>query len=115
MQIPSMLELTDFLYIGAVSNTVFKYGICMNKLFDSMMAGKPILYAVDAPNNYIVEYECGISVEAGNVDALACGLQQLYLMSDEERAAMGANGKQAVMEHYTYQKLAERFATLFKA
>ena len=113
-QVPEMLKLVDALYVGGTDNTVFKYGICMNKLFDSMMSGKPILYAVDAPNNYIEEYHCGVSVEPGNVEALCEGIRKLITLSEEERRELGENGHRAVLEHFTYKKLAEEFASVFE-
>ncbi len=61
--IPKLLESVDCNYVGALNNDMFRFGICMNKLFDSMMSGKPILYAVEAPNNFIKDYKCGISVK----------------------------------------------------
>ena len=112
-QVPEMLKKVDVLYVGGTENTVFKYGICMNKLFDSMMSGKPILYAVDAPNNYIVDYNCGVSVEAGNVEQLASGINELINMSEQERAILGMNGHKAVMQYFTYPILAKKFSKVF--
>ena len=78
-----------------------------------MMSGKPILYAVDAPNNYVMDYHCGVSVEPESVEALEQGIRQLYTMSENEREELGQNGRQAVLEHFTYEKLAADFAALF--
>lgn len=111
--IPSLLESIDCCYVGALRNDMFRFGICMNKLFDSMMSGKPILYAVDAPNNFIKDYSCGISVEAENADALADGIKQLLSLSPEERFQMGKNGRDAVLNYFTYEKLAAQFAEVF--
>jgi len=111
--IPTLTENIDCCYVGALKNDMFRFGICMNKLFDSMMSGKPILYAVEAPNNFIKDYECGISVEAENVEALADGIRKMAEMSDSEREKMGRNGRAAVLEHFTYKQLAAQFAELF--
>lgn len=112
--IPSLVQEADVLYVGALKNDMFRFGICMNKLFDSMMSGKPILYAVDAPNNYIEEYGCGITVETENADALMDGIKKLKEMSEEERVQMGQNGRNAVLKKFTYTKLAEEFASVFE-
>ena len=111
--IPALLENVDGVYIGAVNNKMFRFGICMNKLFDSMMGGKPILYAVNAPNDYIREYQCGISVQAEDVDALTEGICRLLALPEKERSRMGKNGRQAVMQNFNYEVLAERFASVF--
>lgn len=110
--IPSLLEAVDGIYVGAVNNRMFRFGICMNKLFDSMMSGKPILYAVNAPNNYIEQYGCGISVEAENTQALKEGIEKLLCTSGEELRRMGQNGREAVLEHFQYERLAETFLKL---
>ena len=112
-QVPELLKMVDALYVGGIGDSVFKYGICMNKLFDSMMSSKPLLYAVDAPNNYILDYKCGISVPAGDSAALAEGIKKIISMSQEERDKLGKNGHEAVMNHFTYPKLALKFASLF--
>lgn len=111
--IPTLMENIDCCYVGALRNDMFRFGICMNKLFDSMMSGKPILYAVEAPNNFIRDYDCGISVEAESVDSLASGINKMMQLSDDERSRMGRNGRKAVLENYCYEKLASQFAELF--
>lgn len=107
--IPSLMDQIDCCYVGALHNNMFRFGICMNKLFDSMMSGKPILYAVEAPNNFITEYSCGISVKAEDVDALVDGMKILLNMSCDEITKQGHNGRNAVLKHFTYEKLAKKF------
>lgn len=113
--IPTLMENIDCCYVGALHNGMFRFGICMNKLFDSMMSGKPILYSVEAPNNFIRDYCCGISVKAENVDALVKGIKRILELTNEERMIMGSNGRSAVLEHFRYEKLALQFADLFKS
>lgn len=112
--IPTLMDNIDCCYVGALRNDMFRFGISMNKLFDSMMSGKPILYAVDAPNNFISDYHCGISVNAEDADALAEGMRRILSMSEDDRMRMGQNGRKAVLEHFSYEKLALEFAKLFK-
>lgn len=111
--IPELLKYPDVLYVASIYDEIFRFGICMNKLFDSMMAGKPILYSVAAPNNYIEQYHCGISVTDHGMESLKMGIETLFSMTEEERKKMGFNGKRAILEHFTYEKLADQFAELF--
>ena len=111
--IPTLMDNIDCCYVGALHNDMFRFGICMNKLFDSMMSGKPILYAVEAPNNFITDYKCGVNVKAEDVDALVNGINTLLNMSQEERKQMGHNGRNAVLKHFSYEMLAAQFAKLF--
>lgn len=112
--IPALMDQVDGIYIGAVDNRIARFGLCMNKLFDSMMGGKPILFAVHTPTNYIKKYQCGISVEAENVQALIDGIGLLLSKTETERRTMGENGKRAVLENFNYAVLAKRFEKVFK-
>ncbi len=112
--IPILMENIDCCYVGALHNDMFRFGICMNKLFDSMMSGKPLLYAVEAPNNFIVDYKCGVSVAAEDVNALAGGIKKMIELTEMQREQMGRNGRRAVLEHFVYEKLARQFEELFK-
>lgn len=111
--IPSLIDSVDACYVGSSYSKIFRFGICMNKLFDSLMGEKPIVYAVDAPNNYIEEFDCGVSVEPGNTEALIEGISYLFSLPEEERAAMGRRGQDAAKQYFTYCQLAKKFATLF--
>ncbi len=112
--VPVLLSQVDIIYIGAINSRMFRFGICMNKLFDSMMSGKPILYAVHAPNNYIKDYHCGISVTPESTEALVEGIQKLIGMPKEKLESMGKNGKDAVMQNFTIPVLSEKFERAFK-
>ncbi len=111
--IPSLLNAIDVSYVGAVNNRIFRFGICMNKLFDALMGGKPILYAVNSPNNYINDFQCGVSVKPENTEALVEGIKELLNKTEDERGIMGKNAHVAVLDHFTYKKLAEQFASVF--
>ena len=112
--IPDLLENVDAVYVGALNNRMFRFGICMNKLFDSMMAGKPILYAVNAPNDYIRQFHCGVSVKPESVAALQTGIRELSAMTPKEREQLGQNGRKAVLEHFEYSVLAKKFLEALK-
>ncbi len=107
--IPSLIKASDASYIGAIKNKMFRFGIGMNKLFDAMMGGKPILYAVDAPNNLVEEFHCGICVSAENVEELKNGIVKIIEETEEERKLAGDNGRKAIMEKFIYPVIAKSF------
>lgn len=107
--IPSFLREMDALYIGLQKQSLFRFGISPNKLFDYMMAEKPVIQAIDAGNNIVREADCGLDVEPDNVKEIAGAMEKLSLLSGEERQKMGANGKRFVLENHTYSVLAKRF------
>ena len=74
-----------------------------------MMSGKPLLYAVNSPNNFAEKYHCGISVPPDDTKAIKSGLDRLIMLTEKEREKMGENGKKAVLEHFQYGVLAKKF------
>ena len=50
-QVPSLLAQMDALYVGAERCSLYRFGVSMNKVYDYMMAAKPIIYGVEAANN----------------------------------------------------------------
>lgn len=108
-EIPGLLSLVDGIYVGAARNKMFRFGIAMNKLFDSLASGRPIIFAAEVPNDYIKEYDCGISVEAENVDALADGIRKFCNCTDEELDNMGSLGRKACMERFEYENISKTF------
>ena len=78
------------------------------------MAGRPVLYAVNAPNNYIKKYRCGVSVPPRDSAALAQGIRKLMGMSKEGRDQMGENGRNAALEYFEYKQISENFLKIMK-
>lgn len=107
--IPELLNRMDVLYIGLKKQSLFRFGVSPNKLMDYMMAGKPVIHAIDAGNDMVAESGCGISVPPEDPQAVADAVKRLMDMSEDERKAMGQKGKEYVVAHHDYRVLAKRF------
>ncbi len=107
--IPKLLDQIDIAYIGLLPEPLFRFGISPNKLFDYMMAGKPVVQAITAGNDLVTEVGCGLTVAPGQVQAVAHAISDLSSMSLQQRLAMGDKGHQFVMDNRHYPALAQRF------
>jgi glycosyltransferase involved in cell wall biosynthesis len=107
--IPVFLEQMDALYIGLQKQPLFFYGISPNKLFDYMLAARPIIKAIDAGNDPVKDAACGVSVPAENSGAIADAVLEIMAKPQEERDKMGQNGKEYVLANHDYKVLAKRF------
>ena len=112
-QIPELLGLMDFLIITWNKSSLYRFGINPNKIFDYMMAQKPIIHATDAPNNFVDEAQCGIAVPPEDSNAVVDAVLRLSKMSKNDLKQMGQNGKSYVIENYDYKVLAQRFIDVF--
>lgn len=107
--IPELLALIDIAFIGWNRSPLYRFGVSPNKLFDYMMAGRPVVHAIDAGNDLVGESGCGISVPPENPQAIADAILYLFKMSPGKRKAMGQNGQEYVKTHHDYSVLARKF------
>lgn len=113
-QIQSMLSLFDVCYLGWNDEKLYKFGTSANKLFDYMYSEKPIVNSFSGKGDIVQIAQCGVSVEALNPEAIAKGIEQLYNLEEETRKSMGKRGKEYVLEHFTYEKLAAKYHQLIE-
>lgn len=113
---PLLLQQFDICYAGGVHSTLHQYGTSFNKITDYMLAGKPIVFSVDEPNCMVERADCGIQVEAENVDGVCHAIGQLADMTAEQRSAIGAKGRKYAMEKLNYTLLSKQFiSTVMKS
>ena len=103
----------DCSYMGSMNSPLYRFGVSFNKMYDSMMAGKPIVCAINAPECLVEKYNCGIVIKSGKASEIQSAIEKLCDMSAEERGQMGKRGRDAVLKYYNYTVLAEQFAELF--
>lgn len=108
-QVPSVLKMADALYVGAEPCSLYRFGVSMNKVYDYMMAARPIIYGVEAANNDVEEARCGITISPGKAEDIRQAVVTLYNLPKKEREEMGLRGKKWVTENCDYAKLAGTF------
>lgn len=109
LAIPTFLSAIDIAFIGLLPEPLFRFGISPNKIMDYMMAGKPIVMAIQAGNDPVAEADCGFTVLPGNPKAVCDAILKLAAMHPSEREILGKNGRQFILAEQTYPVLAKRF------
>lgn len=112
--IPTLTEYFDCTYIGAKDSPLYRFGVCMNKMFDGMMAEKPIIFAINAPPTPVEECGCGLIVKPENEEVVIHAIQQLIMMSPEKLREMGKSGRKKIIKEFSYGRLAEEFINVMK-
>jgi glycosyltransferase involved in cell wall biosynthesis len=105
----ALLCEVDAAYMGLARCGLFKYGVSPNKLYDYMLAARPVIYSVEASNNPVLDSGCGITVPVGSPEATADAVRALRAMAPGERAAMGLRGREYVLKNNDYPTLAAKF------
>lgn len=109
--VPDVLQQFDACYLGWKNRPIYRFGLNPNKLFDYMMAAKPILHASPLKRDLVSTIKCGITVEAENIGAIAQGVLAITALSLAEKEKMGRRAKRCVLKDYDYSSLAQNFLT----
>lgn len=112
--IPSILSLADILYIGLKKQPLFVFGISPNKLIDYMMAGKPIICAIESGNDIVKEANCGITIKAEDSAEIVNAINKLKKLSKDVLSEIGNNGKIYVEKNNDYKILSKKYLNIFK-
>ncbi len=106
---PALLAEFDALLLSWQRCSVYRFGISPNKIFDYMMAAKPILMAVEAGNDIVAKADCGWRIEPENPAVMARAIERAADCGVPERARLGGNGYRYVCRHHTFNILAADF------
>ena len=110
--VPDLLRYFDCSYMTGMPSPLYRFGLCLNKMYDSMMSGLPIVCAFDAPDTLVRIHNCGYQCSPQKSDEVAKAILNIYKMPANRRNELGKNGREAVLRNYTYEKLAEKFIEL---
>lgn len=107
--VQSVLAKGDLLYFSVHDSKVWDYGQSLNKVIDYMLAAKPVVASYNGYPSMIDESGCGVFVPANNVDAVVGAVLEMKAKSDQERSAMGARGREWLLQNRSYTKLANDY------
>lgn len=113
-QIQSMLSLFDVCYIGWKKVNLYKYGISATKLYDYMYSQKPIIHSFDGNYDIVKLANCGISTNSQDSKYISKCIKKLFDMDIKQREKLGQNGKQHVLENFSYDFLAKKYIKVLK-
>jgi glycosyltransferase involved in cell wall biosynthesis len=110
--VQTVLSKCDLLYFSVHVSKVWQYGQSLNKVIDYMMADKPVVASYTGFPSMINEAECGSYVPAGDVMALQKEVERYAQMPEAGRVVMGARGRNWLLAHRQYPKLATDYLSI---
>lgn len=113
--IPKLASEADALVFNVVDMPILRYGISANKLFDYLAAKRPVIFACNAVNNPVADAGAGITIAAGNPDAMADAIIRISETPHAERLVMGERGREYVTRTHSFDALGEKLALTLKA
>jgi glycosyltransferase involved in cell wall biosynthesis len=111
--IQSFLKLMDCLYLGWQDVALYQYGVSPNKIFDYMLAAKPIIESGGTPNGLVQQAKCGIQCKAASPLDICDSILKIYQIEQKKLDEMGKNGKEFILKNHSYPILAKKFNIIF--
>ncbi|MCW1244315.1 glycosyltransferase family 4 protein [Pseudomonas sp. SAICEU22] len=87
---------------------IYRFGVSLNKLYDYMAAGIPVIASYKAFNDPIAQAGCGMSVIPGQPEQLAHMFREILLLDDAVLRDMGMKGRVFLEANFEYASLARR-------
>lgn len=107
-QVSAELADADACILHLKRMSTFSYGVSPNKLFDYLLAARPVIYGVEAANDPVSEAQAGVTIRSEDPQAMAEAMVNLAQKSQAERQAMGDKGYRYVQENNDWAVLSER-------
>ena len=103
----------DVLYFALKDSLIFNL-TCPAKVQAYMSAGKPVLAMINGEGASIVEEaSCGMSVPAGDSEALADAIYKMAAMDKNELVAMGTRGRSYCEKNFSFRDNMRKLVTMF--
>jgi glycosyltransferase involved in cell wall biosynthesis len=112
--IPFILSKGNVNIMTGEDGRVFGYGLSLNKMFDYMASGKPIISNIQTQFDILAETGCGVTTEDKSPESLAVAILQFYDMSEEELKEYSVNAKKAVRQ-YDFESLTNELEQVLEA
>ncbi len=113
-KVSEILTKSDILYVGLKDSPLYRYGMSMNKIYDYMGAGRPIIFSSNSVNNPIADGNCGVTTNPDRKDELYDAIIKLHIMSQDERNKLGLNGHEYAKINFSIQVLVDKLENLLK-
>ena len=113
-EIHALLRIADAGFAALAPSAVYRLGVSLNKLFDYMLAARPIVFACDVPGNVVAKTGAGVIVPPSNPAAISAAIAHLADLPAAERARMGEQGRAYVEAEHNYRILGQRYLSVFR-
>jgi len=107
-----IMKRCTVLFKGNPNNKLYSYGISPIKLFEYMLASRPILHSTNVKNDIVEISNCGITVKSEDIYSIKKAIVDFYSLNKEKLDIIGKNGFNYVVFNHTYSNLSKRYIQL---
>lgn len=114
-ELECLLPLFDAGYVGLRDSPLYDHGVSLNKVYDYMGAGLPILEYISRRNGCVDEIGCGSVASPEAPESLYRAAKEMVNASEQTRREWALAGLRHVKDEMNYQTLASRALAEFES
>jgi len=103
-----VLREADVLIATTRNIDLYEHGLSLNKLFDYLAVGRPVVFGASCPSNPVLEANAGVVVPPEDAGAMAKAISALADLTPDERAVLGARGRAYAESHHDMRRLGRK-------
>lgn len=111
--VPGILHRADATFFVLENSPLFRFGLSLNKSFEYLAAGKPLLIIGDAAYSMIDEYKCGYHLRENSPEKFSKSVEQLVGLDSREYQALCENARDAAKK-YDFKVLTDKLIELLE-
>lgn len=111
--IPYILSKADVCLMHGRTSSITRFGMSLNKSFDYLAAGKPIITTIKADYDYVTENKAGFFVDSDNTEEYAKKIEWVRKMDSHKYNALCRNARNTATK-YDFERLTDRLEKIIK-
>lgn len=111
--IPYILSRSDLNLMHVQQTDIMRYGCSLNKLFEYLASGKPILSDLIVGYDLLERYNCGVTLKDITAEVISREILKIYNLPKEELDKMSNNALEASKD-YDFKKLTEKLICIIE-
>lgn len=110
LAVPSFLEIMDSLFIGGNNSPLYRFGGSLNKMYDALYSGKPIILAMNLPGNPIEDAQGkACIVTSGQVDDIKQALETAIAYDEATLTNIRHRSLDCIKTKYNYLMISKQY------
>ena len=111
--VPNIVSQADVNFFVLEDSPLFRFGLSLNKSFEYLAAGKPLIIVGDASYSMVDEYHCGVHIRKTTAQDFAQAIEQITNLGKVAYDNMCKNARDAAKE-YDFKVLANKLVAVIE-